>query len=339
VIYLLHGDDDFSIGETVTMMRGRLREEDPAGADFNTTELDGRRLTVGDLEAAASALPFMGPRRLVVVRGMVERCNPKGGESGAKDLAQSLVAYLPNVPDSTRLVFADAAAHGNNPVRKWLEGQSKKGEEIVVRAFDPPKAATLPRWLERRAQAKDGRIEPAAATALASALADDGSGDLRQADNELEKLLTYAGDRAVTAEDVTELVAPVGQESIFRLVDALADRDGRIAATLLHQFLTAGEPPLRIMALVARQMRLLTMARGMIDAGADTRALQSRLPVPPFVVTKLQRQARRFSLEGLVLAMERLAAMDEDIKTGEMDPVTSLDLFVASLCGSPSRGV
>jgi DNA polymerase III delta subunit len=61
--------------------------------------------------------------------------------------------------------------------------------------------------------------------------------------------------------------------------------------------------------------------------------------VAPFVARKVERQAQRFALPFLTLAVRRLAAMDSDIKTGEIEASLALDLFVSSMCGPSDRRV
>ncbi len=338
MFYILFGSDEYTVGETVARLRQRLAAADEM-AELNFTELDGRTLTVAALRATSDTLPFLSERRLVVVRGLIGRCNPKGGDrTGRRELADALIAYLPHIAATTRLVFAEGRLDRNNPVRrwaeKWLAGKPAPDELAVVREFNTPPASALPRWLAARAAAKDGAIEASAATALAEALAREGEVDLRLADAELEKLLTYADGRAVTSTDVNLLVTPVSLENIFRLVDALAVRNGPTAATLLHQFLDHGEHPLRLLALITRQFRLLAHTRAMLDAGVPTGEMNAPLGVPPFVVRKLTVQARSFPMSFLVSALRKLRDIDTDIKTGHTDAVLALDLFVASVCGT-----
>lgn len=333
MFYLFHGPDRFTIGETVTHLRARLFEADAAAA-FNDTVLDGRAIGLADLREASDTLPFLGERRLVVVDGLVERCQGKTAE--AKALAAGLVAYLPEVPPSTRLVLIDGTLAADNPVvtwaTRWLKGRTDAETAGVVRHFEAPKPALLAGWLERRAAATGGEIAPDAADALAEAITREGQVDLAVAGSELEKLLTYAGDRCVTAADVALLVTPIDIERVYALLDALSERRGARAAAVLHRYLDEGEPPLRLLALVARQFRILALTRSLCDRGTPASELPQLLPIPPFAVAKAVRQARGFTSRELAGALRLLLRADTEVKTGRMDPTLALDLFVSRIC-------
>ena len=338
MFYLFYGNDPFTLGETVARLRERMMKDDPM-AELNQSDLDGRSLQLGALKEAAEAMPFMGERRLVVVRDLVGRCNPRGGDkSGRSELADGLTDLLSSLPPTTRLVLHETTVHGNNPVlrwaKRWQASQPVPEAACVIKAFEAPKPPQLPAWISRRAKQREGSIEANAATALADALVRDRSVDLGLADNELEKLLTYAGQRSITAADVELLVTPVSLESIFRFIDVLAERNGPEATTMLHRFLENNEPPLRILALVARQFRLLSLAKALSEAGIPQGELAGRLSVPPFAVRKLVSQSSRFSSAFLDAALRRLVEIDHSVKTGRIDAVLALDLFVSGVCGT-----
>lgn len=341
MFYIFYGPDEFSLNEAVRGLRKRLVAADPM-AELNFSDLDGRKLTVAELASTAETMPFLSDRRLVVARGLLGRLNPRGGDGPARaGLADGLTRWLPTLPATTRLVFVEDQLHANNPVLRWANtwraAQPVPDAAVLIREYTAPKANQLPQWLAARAAERGGVIEPTAAIALTTALTRDDGVDLRLANMELEKLLTYAGDRPVNAADVAALVTSVSIESIFKLIDALADRQGPTATTLLHQLLAESEPPLRLLSLVARQFRLLLQTRALLDAGVAPAELNQRLPVPPFVVRKLVGQSRRFSLGFLEAALVRLLAIDTEIKTGRIEGTLALDLFVAGVCGPANR--
>lgn len=338
MIELLCGADDFAVAEQAARRRADAAAADPM-ADLNAVVLDGARLTVAELQTAADALPFLGGRRLVVVHGLLGRCNPRGGDKSKERraaLVDGLLAYLPGVPASTDLVLVEGVLEADNRVAAWLRGAAGDDGAVRVRSFEPPPPERLPAWIAERAARRGGVFTPAAATALAAALAPDGPADLRRVDGEVEKLLTYALDRAVEPDDVSRLVTPVDPENVYRLVEAIAERNGPAAASLLHTFLSAGEEPLSLLGKIARQFRQLAQARALLDSAVPPAEHARALGVPPFIARKLTTQARRFSAPFLDAALKRLLEIDVGIKTGRTAGPLALDLFVAGVCGTRS---
>ena len=341
LIHLYHGPDAFSLQLALDQLRQSVLADDSMAA-FNESRLDGRGLKLSELQAATEALPFMGEHRLVLVRNLAARGEGQAAEKGAnKSLTEGLTLLWGRLPPSTVLVHLEGNLSPANPLLKaltaWRAAQPNGAQSAEIRAFEAPKATELPGWLRKRAGSRGGAMEPAASVALADALTRDRSVDLGLADNELEKLITWADGRAVTAADVGLLVTSVNLEGIFVFVDALAERSGPKAIGILHKYLNQGEPPLRILALVARQFRLLILLQALQDEGKPAAELKSALGVAPFLVPKLQGQARRFNTRFLEAAQRRLRDIDTEVKTGKIDAGLALDLFVAGVCGVATR--
>ena len=43
----------------------------------NTNIFEGQKLTLNELKSVGGAMPFLSPKRLVIVRGLLERFEPK----------------------------------------------------------------------------------------------------------------------------------------------------------------------------------------------------------------------------------------------------------------------
>jgi DNA polymerase-3 subunit delta len=155
--------------------------------------------------------------------------------------------------------------------------------------------------------------------------------DLRLLDQEIEKLLLYAGDRQVTTDDVQALVSRARETSIFDLVDCVGRRQTDRALKLLHGLLDDGEAPLYLLTMLARQVRILIQVSELELSDMAPEAIAGRLKLHPFVVKKGLDQARNFRLDQLERAHERLVETDWAIKTGELDEVLALDMLVVAL--------
>jgi DNA polymerase-3 subunit delta len=338
VFYIFHGEDEFSQSEELSSLRGRLAAGDPSMADLNTTFLNGKRLTLGELRHACDTIPFMSDRRLVIVQGLLSHLTPGRRGRGKKPpdgeepswkraFLDDLVAYLPTLPPTTRLIFVEnQILADSHPIVTVAKKEGEKGNAFI-KLFRAPRDGDLPGWIQRRARAKGGTISHEATTMLANLVGND----LRQLDQEIEKLLVFAGDRLVTTEDVHLLVSRARETSIFDLVDCVGRRETDRALRLLHRLLDAGEAPLYLLAMLARQVRILIQVTELRGQGLHQKGMARQLKLHPYVVEKGLAQARNFDMAQLEAAHHRLVETDLAIKTGRAEDLLALDMLIVDL--------
>jgi DNA polymerase III subunit delta len=326
--YLLHGPDEFGSLEFL----GTLKEKmgDPEMASLNTTVFDGRNVSLPELRAVADTLPFLTPRRLVIVEGWLTKLLGKddGDESAtpsasAKETFAALLEYLPTMPETTALVFVEKRAIPES--NAFLKGLAKS-EWAFVKFFDVPKGEALVNWIRARAKAEGGEFTREAAQALAAVETDP-----RALTNEISKLLTYVDTaRAVDLADVEELTPGGGEAKIFDMVDAIGQRRGPQAIRELHKILEK-EEPLYVLGMIVRQFRLILQAKELLEARAGEGEISQALGLHPFPTGKVCAQARNFSLPDLEHVYHRLLDYDTEIKTGKVEPSVALDALIAGL--------
>ncbi len=321
--FIFHGPDDFSARERLTNLKRRLG--DPDMVDLNTTELDGRSLTVGELFHYANAVPFLAPKRVVIVSNYLSRFDSAKVKVN-KEAVQALSDLLDSLPETTNLVFLESVVlKKSNPILK-------KGLAIdkCVHLFDVPK--NLAAWIERRVNQKGGQIDRQASMALASAVGDD----MRALDNELEKLTLYVhNERPIILADV-ELMCPYTADAeTFAMANAIGRRDIRAALDELHKRLQEGQPPLPILAGIVTQFRSLLEVKSLSKAGYTPKQIcQDKGWKSDYAVKIRLREANNFTSEQLVQIFTILLETDLAIKTGNVGPTLALDTLIAHLCGA-----
>ena len=332
--YILHGEDEFTRTEQVNKLRAKMG--DPQFADLNIVRLDGRQVTLGELQHACDAAPFLADKRLVIVEGMLARFEPRRKKSeedaGAESeeeanplLAKDLKEYLARLPETTRLVFVEFKTLAkNNPLLKHTESDKQNAH---IREFAEPTMRALPRWIQERVKAKDATIEPDAVNELAAHV----GSDLRLLDNEIDKLLTYRGNAAIRSDDVRALVASVRESDIFALVDAIGRRETDVALQLLHAQLDQNAAAPYLLTMIVRQFRLLLQMKDYAARGLTLDAARERLKLHPLVAQKTWNQALNFTLPQLEATYHKLLDTDLATKTGRSDPIVALDLLVVEL--------
>ncbi len=320
--YILHGDDDFSLEQEVSNLRSKMGDDN---GDLNTSEFEGSEASAAEVINAVSSYPFLSDKRLVIVKGMISWITRKGAGETGKKAVELLAAALPTLPEWARLVFVERQALPDSNKLVKLGRELENGFE---KAFGAPKDSTG--WILRRAKdAYNAEIQPPAAAALASVIGND----LRRADNELVKLISYVdGARAITEEDVALLTPYVAEAEIFKMVDALAEGRGGAALAMLHRLLMEKDnDPFKIYGMIVRQFRLLLTAKEFLVGGGYPAQMGEELHMNPFVAKKMTQQARAFTLPQLEQIYRALLDNDIRMKTGRIEPKLALDLLVAGL--------
>lgn len=324
MFYIFQGPDQFSAQETLDKLKTRLGPPDMV--DLNTTELDGKSLTLNDLINQASAMPFLTPKRLVLVTNYLQRLGGVGNAKGDVATLEKLAQYLDNLPETTNLIFLeDTELKKKHPILQ-------KGLLVdkCVHTFTAPNAKQLPTWIERRVHEKQGKIERQATLALANVVGDD----LRRLDNELEKLLIYVnGQRAITLADVTLLCPYTADSETFAMANAIGRGDIHQAQNQLHKRLEEGQSPIAIMGSIIGQFRGLLEVKSMANRGLSSAQIaEAKGWRSDYAVKMRLQEAGQFSQPQLIQIFNILRDADLAVKTGRVDQTLVLDTLVARLC-------
>ena len=329
IVYLLIGEDEFAISQTLADLQARL--EDPTTAAMNTTRLEGSSFNPEQLLSIAGVMPFLARRRLVILVNPLARL-------GHKPIQQKFLSHLEQLPPTTALVIVENRNLTSEKDRRdgkihWLEAwAAAQNERAWIKFHSLPKGAEWSQRIQAIARKAGGQFTPAAAEMLAGLV----DGDLRLAAQETQKLLAYVNySRPVDVDDVQMLTADVGQGDIFAMVDALGSRDGRKALGMLQRLLDY-QDYFSIFGMVVRQFRMLLLARGIMDRGGGKDEIVHGLKLygNSWLADRLMLQARRFTLSDIRAIYRRLLELDLAVKTSQMPGDLALETLVASLTAS-----
>jgi DNA polymerase-3 subunit delta len=353
MFYLLHGNDEFTSREHLRKLRQQGIFE------YNQDIYSGAETDLVTVITTCNTYPFLSEQRLVIVEGLPKKRrgeesatavsnaantsignasdgetvsksskqrkskkSGKGGAVGRTGFEKALAEYIPALPDSTVLVvLVDEVLDASNPLLKAAQVHGTVIQSTL------PKGAALEGWISKRAKGLGVTIQPEAATMLANFIGNE----LRLLANELDKLATYVGERAViTPDDVHKLSAQVQEARIFDLTDALAQRNHKQALDILHDLLADGEAPLKLISTITSQVRSLLLVKELSQRGMRMAQIASTLGLAPFVAEKALRQVGKFSFSQLEDAYRQLLATDAALKRSRMTPEMALDLLIVN---------
>jgi len=339
MFYLMHGDDEFTSREQLKT----LRQKDTFGYNqdiYNGAEGDLKKITI-----TMNTLPFLSEQRLVLIDGLPKKkrssettATPKEGtadkgsktkkskkssKSGALTRAgfeKELAEHIATLQETTILiVLVEEVLEVSNPLVKAAEQYGKVIQNML------PKGAALENWITKRAKRLNVSIAPEAKKLLADFIGNN----LRLLANELDKLATYVGKEAtINIDDVRQLSAQVQEARIFDLTDALAQRNRQQALNILHDLLSDGEPPLKLLSTITTQVRSLLLVKELAQKGMRAPQIASTLGIAPFIVDKSLRQIGKFSPAQLEGAYRQLLATDAALKRSRLTPEMALDLLI-----------
>ncbi len=346
MFYLLHGDDEFSSREQLK----KLRQQ--GDFEYNQDSYSGAEVDLTTLLITTTTIPFLTEQRLVIVEGLPKRkrgeavgeasaapaaasdaetkgSKTKRGKKSAKSgpptratFEKALSEHVATMPESTILILlVDEALDAANPLVKAAGKYGKVIQSMV------PKGAGLENWITRRAKASNVKINPDAVTLLANFI----GGNPRMLANELDKMATFVGsDATITTDVVRRLSAQVQEARVFDLTDALAQRNRKQALNILHDLLSDGEPPIKLMGTITSQVRSLLLVKELAQKGMRSGQIASTTGLAPFLVEKAMRQVGNFNMAQLEKVYRQLLETDAALKRSRMTPEMALDLLVVN---------
>jgi DNA polymerase-3 subunit delta len=341
MVYLFLESDEYMVAQRVAGFKAALGN--PELVDLNLSELEGSKTDPGDILGHAGMVPFLCPRRLIIVRdylAYLEKRMNQSKDTGSAVYAEAaqLFTGLGGVPETTDLVLIDGKIDKRKALWRGFslpDNRSIPGLQDLVKTgevhheeYKTPEAKDLPNWVINLAKERDIAIETRAAHLLATLV----GGNLRQLDNELEKLATYARGRAIKADDVNLLVSDASEAIIWSLTDALSQRDARGAMQALQALRRNEANQYYLLTMIARQYRLLLLAKEALRTGRGKNEFEisKLLGEKQYPVKKALQQHRGYSADDLVEILDRLVQADFAMKIGA-DPDTTIDIIIAEL--------
>ena len=306
-VYLLFGDEPF----LVNSYKKRLREAIAGDDTMNYNYFEGKGPDVKEIISLADTMPFFAERRLVLIDG-----------SGffKSSAPEELVNYIPEIPESTCMVFVENEVDKRNKLYKKVKDN---GYAADLKKQD---ADQLMRWAAG-ILSKDGKKITRQVMEYFMERTGDDMENIRM---ELEKLICYTmGREVITKEDVEAVGTVHVTNRIFEMVTAIVAGNTRKAMDLYEDLLTLKEPPMRIMFLIAKQFNQLLQVKELAGKGAQKSEIASRVKVPPFVAGKLMAQARAFTREQILSYVEFCVESEEAVKTGRLSDRLAVELLIA----------
>ena len=305
-VYLLYGEEAY----LKKQYRDRITKAIfPDGDTVNYAYYEGKGINPGELIDLAETMPFFAKRRLIVVEN-----------SGFfKNTTPDLADYIKTMPDTACFLFVENEADKRGKMYKAVKSKGR----VVEMARQDEK--TLLYWVAGNVKKEGYKIKEQTARYLLSTTGTD----MENLEKELEKLFCYCmGKEEIEISDIEAICTTQITNKIFDMVEAVAMKNQNKALDYYYDLLTLKEPPMRILYLLTRQFRILMEVKEMDRTGVPPKEIAAKVGIMPFLVGKYRAQAKAFTRKELRGIVEAGVQTEEDVKTGKMGDILSVELFL-----------
>lgn len=305
--YLLYGTDDFLINKEIDKIINKEKIDDNSISKYDL-EID----SIKDIIEDATTVSLFDDKKIIVINNCTYFNKVKNNE----DDVNLLFEYLTNSNPDTILIIINHASSidSTKKITKLIKDKGKVVEltldnipGLVHKMFEPYK------------------LDLDVVSLLISRVGED----IDILAQEVDKLKAYKiDDMHITKEDVIAASQFNIDTDIFKFIDNIINKNKEEALNTYHELLKNNEEPIKIIALLASKFRLMYQASTLDKKRMSSNDIANMLGVKAYPVKLAIKASARYPEKVLLGYLKRLAILDEEIKTGKINPELGLELFI-----------
>ena len=321
--YLLFGEEAYLCTFYKNALKKALVNE---GDNLNFSYFEGTGTEVTEVINLLTTMPFMAEHRVLIVEnsGWFSKAG-SSDEEGISDAGSGrfseLIDTIKALGEDTIIIFSEEKVDKRSKLYKAVQNKG------VVEEFVNQTEDSLTKWIINYAKSLNTSIDSNTAYYLVS----ECGKDMNLLQNELEKLVAYCLDRKViTKADVDNVCTHQVNNKIFDMITAIALHKQKEALRLYYDLLTLRESPFHILTLLSRQYTQMLSVKDGVKKGQGASTIASKMGIQDWLVKRFMDQTRSMSTESIKRNLEACAKADEDIKTGNLTDIMSVELLIIS---------
>lgn len=291
MIILIYGKDTYRSRERLNEIRESYNLKNKSG--MNERFLDGKNLSFEEFRNEILGLSFFNEKKLIIVQNVFS--NRYLREEIAKSVFET---------ENIIIFHEEGKVLKKDILYKFLIKVKAKIEE-----YNLLERRDLEAWVKKEVLKNKGTITQEAVGLLCDYI----QSDLWRQKNEIQKLIAYNNN--IDEKSVKLLVNINVELDIFKTVNAIARNDKANAIKLIRKHLEKGEAVFPMLALIARQFKLMLVYK--VDGKAGFYGVSSL--------------AQKFSIEDLKRIYAKILEIDSKIKTGKIDEKMAIETLILEI--------
>lgn len=315
-VYFFYGDEDFNIDLEVESMRSKLN---PDFLSMSYQTLDNPEYR--DLITALRTPPMMFGDMLIVINSEKYFSSNKNWfeDSELEDIEDA----LKNNPESLNIIFVVKLPRDENKKldsrRKLYKILSKYNPKEFA-TFKTYKTAEISAWIKQRARKKDLSLKDDALELLIEQIGNN----LRQFDNELDKLKLIAYPEKIVTKKMVETIS-ISNQDLFNITEMIMKNE-KDKALLEFKKLTDKKHPLEILAAIQTMLRKWIILKTK-SSSCSTIELSKLTGQHEFVVKQSLAKLKHTKASDLVNLKKNLYEVEYKIKSAEaLDIISEVEI-------------
>lgn len=352
-LYVLCGDDDYSIGVYKNMLKNVVM---PVDDGMNMIEFKGKGQNVNSIIDTARTIPFLAERRVVIVTNSELLCPPSKKKSSDDDEEDSqdetsdevasdgkekkskkekeygLAEFFAEIPETTVMIFCEEHVDRRAKIFKAAMQYGYVATFNKISEKDDQGISRIWGYVASRLRKDNLQMTTGAWNLLIKRTGTD----LRNVFTEVEKLTCYALDKGtITTEDVELLVPERIEDKIFVMTEYMTNFKQKEALDLYYDLLRIKEEkPVKIMAMIYRQYHQMYIVKKLSSEGINEKEVMKLAGINErnsFQYGKLLRFAGRYTYDELKKAMKMCLDYDKAYRTGKIKDNVAVEMVIVAM--------
>ena len=320
-VYLCFGPEKYRRNAFIQALTDALIE--PEHKEFAVSKFDLNEMPLSAVLEDAETMPFMSDRKLVIASNALFFTGAKESSKVEHNM-DMLLEYVKSPVDYTIIVFT-VDADKLDERKKVVKAMKESDAVLPFLSMNPEELQT---WVSQHARKLGFSF---AADALELLILYTG-GSLQALSGEMTKLSLFVGQEgAVTVDIIDQMVARTTEQNVFILIEDIVQLRLERAFVILEELLKQREEPIKILMLIARQFRIIFQVKELGRQGYSHQQMASQIGLHPFAVKVAEGQAKKYDVNKLGRILGQLADLDYQMKSGLIDKVLGLELFLLKL--------
>jgi len=331
MIGFFYGSDTYrSKQKLMGLKKEFIRRKDQKG--LNVSTIEGLSLTLDELRKTFLSPGLFTQKRLLIINGILSQSFSKKILEEKEELFKEILKIVKKTRKNqdNSLIFWDEEIKEKqlNPFQKEIYKLLKEGK--YAEEFKLLTGVALKNWIKKQVVQENIQIENQVIELLIKTSGDN----LWLLKNELDKLISWQllskKSQKICLSDVQNITPPEVERNIWRLIDALGDKNKLKALKILSDQFKNEVETSKIITLLVHQYRTILRIKSYLQthSGINQYQIAKTLSLHPFVCKKGLIQEKNYTLKELKKIYQQLLKIDFLRKTRKINSEMLLDLLI-----------